>query len=39
MFKMLEKLYLNKWKVINNKNLIILCNHLDLIKLIKNILY
>jgi len=36
---MLKKLCLNKWKIANNKDLIILYNNLNLIKLINNILY
>ena len=39
MLKILERLYLNKQKAINDKSLIILCNNLNLIKLINNILY
>ena len=39
MFKILKRLYLNKRKIANNKNLIILYNSLNLIKLINNILY
>jgi len=39
MFKILGELCLNKRKIINNKNLIILCNNLNLIKLINNTLY
>ena len=36
---MLKRLYLNKRKVTNDKNLSISCNNLNLIKLINNILY
>ena len=39
MFKMLKGLYLYKRKIVNNKDLIILYNNLNLIKLINNILY